>query len=116
MVGCKKCADRKEEIAGLRWDVKDLEAEIYEMKKPPCRMGGCKMVWRHSESGCYWMNPEIDQLRMKVHEAEMRVDKLVNHINDYNLGFGRLDAEGFVQRNITKVKVGNGYAEIEYIF
>ena len=80
-------------------------------------MGGCKMVWRHSESHCYWMNPEIDQMRMKVHEAEMRVGKLIKHINEYHDYMSREEIALALKGvwNIGRAKVGIGYAEIEYI-
>lgn len=88
MVGCKKCADKKEEIKDLRWEVKDLEQEIYGMKKTPCGNGSCKMIAHHSVK-CYWMNHEDDQERTKTHEAKIRIEKLIKHINvvnDYMVG------------------------------
>lgn len=84
------------------------------MKKAPCGNGSCKMITLHSDK-CYWMNVEADKIKMKLREAEMIIEKLINHINVHHLyldsKINELGLKGVW--NIGRVKVGNG--EIEYI-
>lgn len=110
MVSCKKCADRKAEIDDLKWEVKDLECEIYVMKKAPCGNGSCKMIYHHSDK-CYWMNPEIDEMKNKLQNA------MISHINVHHLylhsKINELGLKGLW--NIGKVKAGKCFGEIDYI-
>lgn len=116
MAGCKKCAVRKEEIDDLRWEVKDLECEIYTMKKTPCGNESCKMIAHHSDK-CYWMNPTEDEMKVKLQKANNGIELLINHINVHHLylhsKINELDLKGVW--NIGNVKAGKCYGEIEYI-
>lgn len=89
----------------MKWEIKDLENEIYAMKMAPCGDRECKVSFKHK---CGWKDKDEEDAKFALHLEKVKVRQLIAHINSYYADFERRAMNNFPHRNIASASGEDG--------